>query len=117
MTRIEEKEISILTYELKTYFVYILASKPNGVLYIGFTGDLASRVFQHKHEEYEGFTKKYFVHRLVYYELFEDPDEGIKREKQLKRWKRQWKIQLIEKHNPEWRDLYDDGNILLLPLE
>jgi putative endonuclease len=77
-----------LPFELKTYSTYILASKPYGVLYIGFTGDLRIRMNQHRIGEFEGFTKRYFVHRLVYYELFEDPLEGIKREKELKKWNR-----------------------------
>jgi putative endonuclease len=106
-----------LSFEIKTYFTYILASKPTGVLYIGFTGDLGIRMYQHINEEFEGFTKRYFVHQLVYYELFEDPLEGIKREKQLKKWKRDWKIRLIEKHNPEWLDLFKDGEIRPLPIE
>lgn len=101
----------------KIYFVYILASKPRGVLYIGFTGNLAARVYQHKEGAVEGFTKRYFVKRLVYYEIFGDPLSGIQREKQLKKWNRDWKIRLIEKHNPEWIDLYNDGDILPLPVE
>jgi putative endonuclease len=104
-----------MTDELKTYSVYILASKPHGVLYIGFTGDLTLRISQHRLEEAEGFAKRYFVKRLVYYELFADPSEGIMREKQLKKWNRGWKIKLIEKHNLEWLNLYNDGEILPLP--
>jgi putative endonuclease len=72
-------------FELKKYYAYILASKPKGILYTGFSGDLKSRMYQHVNEEYEGFTKKYFVKRLVYYEMFEDPSEGIKREKCIKK--------------------------------
>jgi putative endonuclease len=102
-------------YSGKTYFVYILASKLDGVLYIGFTSDLISRVYQHKEELLDGFTKRYHVKRLVYYELFNDPLLAIQREKQLKRWNRAWKIHLIEKHNPEWIDLYENGTILPLP--
>ena len=89
----------------KVYAVYILASKSNGVLYIGFTGYLASRIFQHREGMVDGFTKRYAVKRLVYYELFGDPSSGIQREKQLKKWNRDWKIQLIEQDNLEWRDL------------
>ena len=81
-----------MTYEIKSYFVYILASKPRGVLHIGFSGDLGVRIFQHKYEEIDGFTKRYFVKRLVYYEIFEDPSAGIAREKQLKKWNRAWKL-------------------------
>jgi putative endonuclease len=106
-----------MTYGKKTCCTYILASKPHGVLYIGFTGNLASRVYQHKHEELGGFTKRYNVKQLVYYELSDNPISGIQREKQLKKWNRAWKIHLIEKHNPEWRDLYEDGEILPLPIE
>jgi putative endonuclease len=105
-----------MTFEVKEYFTYILASKPYGVLYIGFSGDLRIRMNQHRNEEFEGFTKRYFVHRLVYYELFEDPLEGIRREKELKKWNRAWKIRLIEKHNPLWLDLFRDGEILPLPI-
>jgi putative endonuclease len=106
-----------MTFELKTYFIYILASKPRGVLYIGFTSDLVVRVVQHRLEEFDGFTKRYFIKRLVYYESFADPSMGITREKQLKKWNREWKIKLIEKHNPEWLDLYQHGEILPLPNE
>ena len=90
------------------YYVYILASKKNGTLYIGITSDLPGRVYEHKNDMGEGFTKKYKVHRLVYYEGYKDVKQAILREKQLKKWKRQWKIRLIEKENPEWRDLYED---------
>jgi len=91
---------------MKEYFVYILASKRNGTLYIGMTNDLIKRVFEHKSDIIEGFTKKYSVHILVYYERFSDVYSAIAREKRLKKWKRQWKIDLIEKDNPQWRDLY-----------
>jgi len=88
------------------YFVYILASKKGGVLYIGVTSNLAKRIYEHKDGIVEGFTKKYFTHRLVYYEVFDEVVEAIKREKQLKKWNRSWKIELIEKKNKEWEDLY-----------
>ena len=101
----------------KLYFVYILASKPRGVLYTGFTGNLSLRTNQHKEGAKDGFSKRYWVKRLVYYELSGDPISGIRREKQLKKWNRNWKIQLIEKHNPRWIDLYGDGGILPLPIE
>ena len=104
-------------YELKKYFVYILASKINGILYIGFNGDIVVRMYQHINEEYEGFTKKYFVKQLVYYEMFDDPAEGIKREKCLKKWRRNWKLKLIEKHNPQWINLFKDDDILPLPID
>lgn len=100
--------------EERVYNVYVLASKREGVLYIGFTGDIEARIYQHKHEEVDGFTKWYHVKRLVYYESFDGPLSGIEREKQLKKWNRGWKIRLIEKHNPEWRDLYNGGDILPL---
>ncbi|HNQ56194.1 MAG: GIY-YIG nuclease family protein [Rhodocyclaceae bacterium] len=87
--------------------VYILASKKNGTLYIGVTSDLIKRVWEHKSDLVEGFTKEYGVHLLVYFEMLEDMTSAIQREKQLKKWNRDWKIQLIEKGNPEWRDLYD----------
>ena len=90
------------------YYVYILASKRNGTLYVGFTGDLVKRVWQHRHDEVEGFTKKYQVHQLVYYEITTDVTAAIQREKQLKKWRRDWKVQLIEKMNPEWKDLYEE---------
>jgi putative endonuclease len=85
--------------------VYILASKYKGTLYIGVSSDLIQRVWQHKHDQIEGFTKKYRVHTLVYYELHTDMIEAITREKQLKKWNRVWKMELIEKQNPHWRDL------------
>lgn len=106
-----------MSFRDKTYFVYILATKLRGVLYIGFTGDLAARVYQHKHAVNEGFTKRYHVKRLVYYELFSDPMSGIWREKQLKKWNRTWKIHLIEKHNPDWQELCIGEDILPLPIE
>ena len=88
------------------YYVYILASKRNGTLYIGVTSNLIKRIYEHKNNLIEGFTKKYNIHNLVYYEITEDVNSAIAREKQLKRWKRNWKIELIEKNNPEWKDLY-----------
>ena len=92
---------------MKTYFVYIMASKKNGTLYIGVTNDLQRRVWQHKNNVHDGFTKKYGVHRLVYFEAIPDIKGAIIREKQMKKWKRQWKINLIEKENPNWDDLYE----------
>ena len=93
---------------MKQYYVYILASKKNGTLYIGVTGDLIKRVYEHKHDLVEGFTQKYAVHALVYYEVHEDIREAITREKQIKKWNRSWKLRLIEEKNPEWRDLYNE---------
>ncbi|MCR8922496.1 GIY-YIG nuclease family protein [Dasania sp. GY-MA-18] len=86
--------------------VYILASKRNGTLYIGVTGHLIQRILQHRNNEADGFTKKYQVHKLVYFELTDCITAAIAREKQLKNWRRSWKIELIEKNNPEWNDLW-----------
>ena len=91
----------------KNYYVYILASKRNGTLYIGITSNLIKRVWEHKEKIADGFTKKYDVDKLVYVEHYQDPENAIKREKRLKKYKRQWKINLIEKDNPQWKDLYD----------
>jgi putative endonuclease len=93
---------------MKTYYVYIMASQRNGTLYIGVTNDLIRRVTEHKNGEFDGFTKKYKVNQLVYYECTEDITTAIYREKQLKKWKRLWKLRLIESENMEWRDLYSD---------
>jgi len=92
----------------KTSYVYILASGRNGTLYIGVTSDLVRRVWEHKNKLAQGFSKKYGVDKLVYFEQHEDITEAIRREKRLKFWQRQWKLDLIEKHNPNWKDLYDD---------
>ena len=88
--------------------VYILANRRNGALYTGVTGNLGARVWQHKNDVAEGFTRKYGVHTLVYFELYEDMDSAINREKQIKNWQRKWKLELIEKQNPTWRDLYEE---------
>ncbi len=90
-----------------SYYVYILANQRNGTLYIGVTRNLVKRVYQHKHELIKGFTKRYGVHTLVYYEIFNSPVEAIRREKQLKHWNRLWKLKLIESKNPNWNDLYE----------
>jgi len=92
---------------MKNYYVYILCSSKNGTLYIGVTGNLDRRVKNHKTGLVRGFTQKYGVCRLVYFETFESITVAIHREKQLKNWKRSWKIDLIEKMNPTWRDLFD----------
>ncbi|OGO00351.1 MAG: hypothetical protein A2Y90_00410 [Chloroflexi bacterium RBG_13_52_12] len=89
-------------------YVYILASKRYGTLYVGVTAELIKRVYEHKSDLVDGFTKKYGVHSLVYYRQFEDIEVAILEEKRLKKWKRDWKIRLIEENNPEWRDLYPD---------
>lgn len=88
--------------------VYILASKRNGTLYVGVTSDLIKRVWQHKNDLADGFTKRYGVHRLVWYEQCRTMEVAIAREKAVKEWKRAWKIKLIEERNPEWHDLYGD---------
>jgi putative endonuclease len=87
------------------FYVYILASRKHGTLYVGITRDLIRRAWQHKQKVVRGFTERYGVHKLVYFEIFEDPVSAIAREKQLKKWKREWKLQLIEKSNPAWADL------------
>jgi putative endonuclease len=92
----------------KSYYVYILASKRNGTLYIGVTNDLVRRVFEHKNDFIEGFTRQYGVHTLVYFEETGDAMAAIEREKQLKNWRRKWKMALIEKANPDWKDLWDE---------
>ena len=92
---------------MKCYYVYILASKRNGTLYTGVTNDLIRRVHQHKNGDIPGFTKRYGVDRLVYYEIFRRILDAITAEKRIKKWNRQWKIRLIERNNPEWKDLYD----------
>jgi putative endonuclease len=89
------------------YYVYILASKRNGTLYVGVTNDLLRRVYEHKTDSFEGFTKKYQVHRLVYFEIVHRIEDAIIREKQIKKWNRKWKLRLIESFNPEWCDLYE----------
>ncbi len=85
---------------------YILASKRNGTLYIGVTSDLVKRVWEHRNNIVEGFTKRYGVHQLVWFEMHEGMESAIEREKQLKEWKRKWKLELIESTNPNWKDLY-----------
>ncbi|OGM93671.1 hypothetical protein A2524_03610 [Candidatus Wolfebacteria bacterium RIFOXYD12_FULL_48_21] len=90
------------------YYIYILANKRNGTLYIGVTNDLKRRVYEHKEKLIEGFTKIYSIDRLVYFEATPDVRSAIAREKCLKEWHRNWKLKLIEKENPEWKDLYDD---------
>ena len=89
----------------KNYFVYILASKRNGTLYIGVTNNLERRMYEHKNKLIGGFTKKYSVDKLVHYEMTNDVRSAIQREKQLKKRNRKWKLELIEKENPEWKDL------------
>lgn len=87
--------------------VYILASKRNGTLYIGVTSDLRKRIWEHRNGVVEGFSKKYDIHKLVYFEQFEDMENAIIREKRLKKWQRAWKIKIIEENNPNWDDLWE----------
>ncbi|MEA2978875.1 MAG: putative endonuclease [Alphaproteobacteria bacterium] len=89
-----------------SYFVYILASKIGGTLYVGVTNDLVRRIYEHRNGLADGFTKKYAIHRLVYFEQHSDIEAAIQKEKQLKNWNRAWKIRLIEETNPNWSDLY-----------
>ena len=93
---------------MKQPAVYILASQRNVTLYIGVTSDLIKRIWEHKNDLVEGFTQKYKVHQLVYFEQHQDMLAAITREKQLKKWNRDWKLALIEKSNPDWRDLWGD---------
>ena len=92
---------------MKNYYVYILSSKRNGTLYTGITSDLVKRVYEHKNGLVEGFTKKYKVHNLIWYEIHKSAEIAITREKQIKKWKRAWKIEMIEKENLDWKDLYE----------
>jgi putative endonuclease len=89
------------------YFVYIMASQRNGTLYTGVTSDLVKRAFEHKSDQVEGFTKRYRVHRLVWYESYRDVRAAIHREKCIKKWRRAWKLYLIESMNRDWEDLYE----------
>lgn len=93
---------------MKSYYVYILASKQNGTLYVGSTSDLVKRIWEHKNKVIAGFTEKYNVNQLVYYEEHQMYVEAARREKRFKNWCRQWKLNLIEEFNPSWRDLYDE---------
>ncbi|HET6839886.1 MAG TPA: GIY-YIG nuclease family protein [Bradyrhizobium sp.] len=92
----------------RTYYVYILASRIGGTLYIGVTNDLVRRVAEHRQKAAESFTKRHDVNRLVYFECFDEIEQAIRREKRLKKWTRAWKISLIEKDNPNWIDLYPE---------
>jgi putative endonuclease len=102
----ESKEVYCMSK--KSGYVYILASKYNGTLYVGVTSDLIKRIYQHKNDLADGFTKKYAVHLLVYYEDCGDIETAIAREKQIKNWRRIYKTNVINRFNPQWRDLYDD---------
>ncbi len=91
-----------------SYYTYILFNQRNGTLYIGVTADLVKRVYEHKHHIFKDFTEKYNIDKLAYYEIHQDINEAIRREKQLKAWKRSWKLELIEQNNPDWKDLYHE---------
>jgi len=92
---------------MSAYYVYLLAAKRNGTLYLGVTNDLIRRVHEHKSKAAAGFTKRYDVGRLVWFETYDDPENAIAREKDIKKWRRGWKLRLIERSNPQWIDLYD----------
>jgi putative endonuclease len=89
------------------YYVYLLASRKHGTLYVGVTRDLIRRAYQHRTHAAKGFTSRYNVHLLVWFETYDDPLNAIAREKEIKKWRREWKINLIERSNPEWIDLYE----------
>jgi len=96
---------------MNSYYVYILCNKRNGTLYVGSTSDLVRRIWEHKNNEIPGFTKKYHVHQLVYYEVHQEYTEAARREKRFKNWCRKWKLNMIEKFNPTWRDLYEEISV------
>ncbi len=89
------------------YYVYILASRKDGAIYIGMTNDIVRRVYEHQTKAVPGFTSKYNIIRLVWFEIYDDPTNAISREKELKKWKRPWKVKSIESQNPDWNDLYE----------
>ncbi len=92
----------------KKYYVYIMAKARNSTFYVGVTSDLHKRIWEHKNKIEDGFTQKYDIKDLVYYEIFDDPENAIKREKRLKKWNRTWKMRVIEEMNPDWNDLYEE---------
>lgn len=91
----------------KKFYVYIMTKGRNSTFYVGITSNLQKRVWEHKNEVIKGFTQKYQIKHLVYYETYDDPENAIKREKRLKKWNRTWKMRVIEEMNPEWKDLYE----------
>ena len=93
---------------MRQYYVYILASRPGGTLYVGVTNDLVRRIYEHRNGLVEGFTKQYHVHRLVYFEVYSSIHDALQREKNMKHWPRVWKTRLIGEKNPTWRDLYPE---------
>jgi putative endonuclease len=92
----------------RLFYVYLLASRKQGTLYLGVTKDLIRRIYQHREKLTPGFSSQYDIRRLVWFETYDDPVNAIEREKEIKKWRRSWKIDLIEKENPEWKDLYPD---------
>ena len=96
---------------MKTYYVYILSNKKNGTLYIGMTDDLERRIREHKQKIVKGFTQKYNIDKLMYFETFKSSYDAFKRERQMKKWLRQWKLNVIEKDNPNWLDLSKDWDL------
>ena len=94
----------------RSYFVYIMTNKKHGTLYTGVTNDLVKRTYQHKEGQVEGFTHKHGLKHLVWYEPFDDIEQAIAQEKRIKRWRREWKLQLVEKQNPDWDDLWEEIN-------
>jgi putative endonuclease len=92
---------------LMGYYAYILASRKDGAIYVGVTNDIVRRIYEHRTKVVQGFTSKYNITRLVWFEIYDDPISAISREKELKKWKRAWKVQLIETQNPRWDDLYE----------
>ncbi|CAN5284387.1 GIY-YIG nuclease family protein [soil metagenome] len=93
---------------MKSYYVYILASRPDGAIYVGITSDLVKRVFEHRSKPVPSFTSRYNIAKLVWFEVYDDPLNAIAREKQLKKWRRAWKVALIARDNPEWRDKWEE---------
>lgn len=102
---------------MNQYYVYILTNKRYGTLYVGFTNDIQRRMIEHKSKSFDGFTKKYNIDKLIYFETALTAEEAQLREKRIKKWNRQWKIDLIEKTNPEWEDLSEDFNRILTNFE
>ena len=103
----QTRNLEVMNADVMAYYVYILAGRKDGATYIGVTNDLVRRVYEHRIKAVPGFTSKYNIARLVWFEIYDDPISAIAREKELKKWKRTWKVQLIEAQNPEWNDLYE----------
>lgn len=109
--------MKIIILLMKQYFVYILSNRRNGTLYVGFTDDIIKRMYEHKNKIFEGFTKDHHINKLVYFETVLTLNEAISREKRIKKWNRKWKVELIEKNNPEWIDLSKDFTKKLTAME